>query len=205
MAIKAELNYIEFNNTKDKLEPGYYRVTEADGDISIAKVERRSWERNATITWLTEDEYSYKAQQDRELDEQLMESWDQHWCDNRELPMSDEDREYNRRIAIENRGVWEGVDYAAMDVAEWRKLCTELNIPQPPKVLAELLREAMAGNVEFSEPLVGDNVGFAVDTSGLEAEQDEDDIPGTDPRKMSDAQYDELCVVTDQNRRDGMA
>lgn len=57
MNIKTELNFLEFHNTKDKLEPGYYRVTEADGDISIAKVEHRSWERNATITWLSEDEY----------------------------------------------------------------------------------------------------------------------------------------------------
>lgn len=200
MNIKAELNYIEFNNTKETLEPGYYRVVEADGEQNIARVERRSRKRNATITWLTEDDYAYKAQQDRELDEQLMDSWD------RAMNQGSED-EFRR---IDPEDLAETDRNNELEDDHWRRnreLASDAgarNVEQPKVSLADLLRDAMAGKVEFTEPLVGTDGGFAVDESGLEAEQDDDDIPGTDPRGMSDAQYDELCETVEQNRRDGV-
>lgn len=199
MTIKADLNYIEFNNTKETLEPGYYRVTEADGDISIAKVERRSWERNATITWKSEDEYLELVRQDADLDEQLMESWDR--------AMSRGDDEFRR---IDPEDLAETDRNNELEAAHWREnreLASDAgarNVEQKTPSLADLLRDAMAGNVEFSEPLAGHDGGFAVDEAGLEAEQDDDDIPGTDPRDMSDTQYDQLCETVEQNRRDGM-
>lgn len=67
MAITAEMNYLDFHNAKDNLAPGHYRVIEADGDTSIAKVVEWVDHRLPTVTWLTEDEYSAKLEEDKAL------------------------------------------------------------------------------------------------------------------------------------------
>ena len=138
MTIKADLNYIEFNNTKDKLEPGYYRVTEADGDISIAKVERRSWERNATITWKSEDEYLELARIDRELDEDLMDSWDR--------AMNRDEDEFRR---IDPEDLAETDRNNELEAAHWREnrdMASDAgvrNVEQKAPSLADLLRDSL--------------------------------------------------------------
>lgn len=216
MSIKAELNYIEFHNTKEKLEPGYYRVIEADGDINIAKVERRNWERNATITWMSEQDHYHNVIMERDITEALRDGEDEfRRIDPLDLAEAEYDINHNSELFDALVYDIQPDDMTDTEYNTMRANAMESNQEaseafdrdmekKKTKSLADLLREAMAGNAEFSEPLVGNDGGFAVDESGLEAEQDEDDIPGTDPRAMSDTQYDELCAVTDQNRRDGV-
>lgn len=65
MAILLNMNYLEFNNKKESLPEGYYRVEEHDGDISIAKVTHPSWERTVKVEWIDENEYGYRMEMER--------------------------------------------------------------------------------------------------------------------------------------------
>lgn len=152
--VEAELNYLEFHNTKGTLANGTYRVIEADGDVSYAVLGDCRGTLFFDIKWFTEAEYesaiqeqAYDQRQDaffeRDLEEELMDSWDiamvaeegRRRAD--EIPFEDHDLEgerWNQMIADQANG-----DSHAMDDAQ--SVCADV---AADKTLADYLREAMA-------------------------------------------------------------
>lgn len=183
----TELSYLEFHNTKHKLASGYYKVTEADGDISFAKVTDH---RIPTVKWLTEDEYSYQSQKDKDLDVDLMDSWDRalHRDSdefNRIQPedLAEVEYDHNHNSELFDQLVYgiEPDDLTDTELNRMREQALESNqneseafnrdmVAKKPTSLADLLRAAMT----------------------------------TDYRGMTDEQYAEHCEIAEQNRRDGV-
>ena len=75
MTIIAELSYLEFHNTKEKLASGFYRVVEADGDLSYAWVKANDSNSSSQVKWVSEDEYVELRRQDYDI----LDDWDMHY------------------------------------------------------------------------------------------------------------------------------
>lgn len=84
--VLAELSFLEFHQQKGKLEGGTYRVVEHDGEINYAVLGECHGTLVFDIDWYTEDEYISYGEDDArlnaimdfdpDLDEDLMDSWD---------------------------------------------------------------------------------------------------------------------------------
>lgn len=125
MSIIAEMNSVEFYQTKNQLASGYYRVIEHDGDVNIAQVQAAHIRGYADVTWFSEDEYL----EHKRWDDELSRDWDTN--ENSELydslvygvdPQDEEDFNHNRKVAIVNRGIFDGVDYSLVSDAEHAEL-----------------------------------------------------------------------------------
>lgn len=145
-AVHAEVDFLEFHNTKGTLQNGTYRVVEADGDISYAVLGDLRGTLWFDIKWFTEAEYesaiqeqAYNQSQDDALDA-IMRSADGIDEDDREELMNS----WNEAL----------VDKAQKLTSEWLDNHDGAYVEiQEPKTLGELLREAMATpDPELNEP-----------------------------------------------------
>lgn len=126
MAIEREMNYIEFNNKKETLPVGYYRVEEADGDFSIAKVTHPSWARTAQVEWLDENEYAHRIEMENAA------------RDTREDEYWDRAATYSTVDVVAER--YESIDASAR-LMDNEVVCR--NEPDPAETLATVLRNAL--------------------------------------------------------------
>lgn len=153
--IQAEMDCVEFYKTQKQLPSGTYQITEHDGEINYATVDRYS-----NVKWYSQWEYDltieqtiHEQQQSDRLDaimgfdlddqEDLMDSWDNAMIAEEgrrradEIPFEDHDLEgerWNQMIADQANG-----DSHAMDDAQ--SVCADV---AADKTLADYLREAMA-------------------------------------------------------------
>lgn len=180
MAIKAELNYLEFHNTKDKLESGYYRVIEADGDTSIAKVNASPWRGPAGVTWMSEDEYIEMCRIDHELDW----SWDHdefHRARPEDLAEAEYDHNHNSELFDQMVYGIEPDDLTDTEFNRMREQALDSN-----QHASEAFDRSMGSK---KTPSLADLLRAAMEI---------------DPRGMTDEQYAEHCEVAAQNHKDGI-
>lgn len=138
MTIKAELSYLEFHNTKDKLESGFYQVVEADGDLSYARVKASDWGGPAMVKWLSEDEYLDLRRQDQEV----IDSWDMEYTEYARVnPIDLAEVDANNNSELFDQVVYgiEPTDGEASDLKN--------KYPPQVKSLADILREHMHADV----------------------------------------------------------
>ncbi len=222
MTIKAELNFLEFHNSKDTLEPGFYRVVEEDGEVSFAAVSRYGWQRGSSVKWMTEDEYLEHLR----MDQSLAEDWDRDGSEFRRISPEDlaETEANNADLSPWELEVMKqddqrlcdeiclaGDDLSDVEFNQLRAQALESNQCQSEAfnsdmakkkeaTLGDLLREALAS------PTVQESGGYQETT--LEAAEAfaarRLASTGNDPRFMTTEQYAEHCEVVEQNRKDGV-
>jgi hypothetical protein len=170
------MDSVEFYRTRKTLISGTYQITEHDGEINYAVVDRYS-----NVKWYSQREYDLAIEQgihdqdqdarldaimmfDDDLDQQLMDSWDiaMHRQDDTrkadEIAMADHD-EFRRVDAHDFANDDDRVD-TAVDAFDERALDNDLDANRVPgKTLGELLRESM-----MTSPLVTESGGYQVGT-----------------------------------------
>jgi hypothetical protein len=157
----AELNYLEFYQSKTRSAEGTYRVIEEDDTINYCVIAhapfRESWYSDTEYQDWTVTGHRVMDVFDRDLEEDLMDSWDiamiaeegRRRAD--EIPFEDHDLEgerWNQMVADQANG-----DNHAMDDAQ--SVCADV---AADKTLADYLREAMA-----KEPVTEVDVPTAVE------------------------------------------
>lgn len=145
MTIKAELSYLEFHNSKEKLESGFYQVVEADGDLSYVLVKASDWGGPASVKWLSEDEYLDLRRQDQEI----IDSWDMDCADyDRINPIDLEEVDHNNNSELFDQVVYgiEPSEYQESTQADY-DAAVKRRALSSPKTLGELLREHMSPDV----------------------------------------------------------
>jgi hypothetical protein len=179
------MDCVEFYKTQKTLASGTYQITEHDGEINYAVVDRYS-----NVKWYSQREYDLAIEQgihdqdqdarldaimrfdDDDLDEQLMESWDiaMHRQDDTrkadEIAMADHD-EFRRVDAH---------DFANDDDrVEDEQLIVEMS--NPGKTLGELLRESMSRpDSPIQSMLLNERPIIEDDGNGLEVEHESEDV-----------------------------
>lgn len=134
MSVNAELSYLEFHNTKGKLASGFYRVVEADGELSYARVKANDSGVPSAVTWLSEDEYLDLRRQDQEL----LDLWDADYNEfNRMNPDDLAEVDANHNSELFDKVVYgiEPTESQVNDEPVERRSVSE------PKTLGEILRE----------------------------------------------------------------
>lgn len=138
MTIKAELSYLEFHNTKDKLESGFYRVVEADGELSYARVKASDWGGSAQVKWLSEDEYLDLRRQDQEI----IDSWDMEYTEYARVnPIDLDEADFNNNSELFDQVVF-GIEPTDSEASDLKN-----KYPAPTKSLGDLLREYQGSDV----------------------------------------------------------
>lgn len=158
--IQAAMDSVEFYKTQKLLQPGTYQITEHDGEINFATVDRYS-----NVKWYSQWEYDltvehaiHEQQQSDRLDaimrfdpedqEDLMDSWDNAMIAEEgrrradEIPFDDHDLEgerWNEMVANQSADAGHALD-------DSQAVCADV---AADKTLADLLRVALAKEPEF--------------------------------------------------------
>jgi len=143
MTIQAELNYLDFHNTKDKLDDGFYRVIEADGEENIALVKANAWKGPCRVTWMSEMEYL----EHRRMDHYLSEDWDREGDEFRRISPEDlAEADINSGLFDDLTDVeFNNLRSQALESNQHQSECfnRDMEAKKEPS-LADLLREAMS-------------------------------------------------------------
>ncbi|ABY62842.1 hypothetical protein ST201phi2-1p008 [Pseudomonas phage 201phi2-1] len=200
MTIKAELNYLDFHNTKDKLEDGFYRVIESDGEENIALVKANSWNGPCRVTWMSEMEYL----EHRRMDSYLSDDWDREGNEFRRISpedLADVD------LSEDLMDSWD----QAMAKKDDQRLCDEICLAEVDVTayledltdteFVNLCAQGFESNQHQSECFNRD----------MEAKKDVSladllrEAISIDPRHMTNEQYVERCEIAAQDKRDGVS
>jgi hypothetical protein len=171
--VHAEVDFLEFHNTKGTLPKGTYKVVEADGDTSYAVL----GDFRGDIKWFTEAEYEsaiqeqmFNQRQDDALDD-IMRSGDDFDDDDREELMDswddamhrdhDEQRRFDSRAEDSNITDTEFNQYVddTYKCNEAASVAFDERMAKPVKTLGELLRESM-----LASPLATESGGYEIAT-----------------------------------------
>lgn len=138
MTIKAELSYLEFHNTKDKLGSGFYLVVEVDGDLSYARVKASDWGGPALVKWLSEDEYLDLCRHDQEIIDSLDISYvARHYINHDDMAETD---------ANNNSELFDLVVFG-IEPTDGEDSDLKNKYPPPVKSLGDILREYMQPDI----------------------------------------------------------
>lgn len=182
-----DIDYLRFNN-KTGLASGTYRVTEHDGDVNYAAYEITSNWGTGTTTWFSQSEYYERLEMqeygsgiqdyDLDLDEDLLDSWDAAMH-----------RQNDKHLSA--------------------RLCANMfpMATDNPNENSEVFDREVFGIVpdDEIEPTVSGCHGHipeAIPQKTLGELLRES--MAKDPRFMNESEYNELCIETEQNRKDRM-